>query len=114
MRNLFPREALPDGETNRDGRIEVTTRGRGTCDDSESDTNSKAPANLKDIAEGCRIGFSCINVEGSDGCYAGEAASPSVSRPGGNTQKHHLHIEEDSCSFCHALPQPTWPNVMSI
>ncbi len=76
MRNLFPGEALPDGETNRDGRIEVTTRRRGTCDDSESDTDSKAPANLKDVAEGCRIGFSCINVEGSDGCYAGEAASP--------------------------------------
>ena len=25
-----------------------------------------------------------------------------------------LHIEEDSCSFCHALAQPTWSMVRSV
>ena len=25
-----------------------------------------------------------------------------------------LHIEEDSGSLCHALPQPTWPYFISV
>ena len=78
MGNLSPGETLPDGETNCDGWIEVTTGCRSTGDDSKSDADSKAPANLKDASEGCRIGLLSINIEGSDGCYAGEAGLLSV------------------------------------
>lgn len=78
MGNLSPGEALPDSETNRNGWIKVPTRCRGAGDDGESDSDSKAPANLKDTAEGGRIGLGSIDVEGSDGCYAGEAGVLSV------------------------------------
>lgn len=57
----------------------MTTGCRGTGDDRKSDTNSKAPSNLEDTAEGCGIGLGCIDVEGSDSCYAGEAIALSVS-----------------------------------
>ena len=73
MGDLSPGETLPDSEANCDGWIEVATRCRSTGDDSKSDTNSKPPANLKDAAEGCGIWLLSINVEGSDGCNAGEA-----------------------------------------
>lgn len=63
MGNLSPGKALPDSEANRDGRIEVATRCRGAGDDSKSDSNSKAPANLEDTAEGCGIGLGGIDVE---------------------------------------------------
>lgn len=91
MRYFFPREALPDGEANCDGRIEVTTRRRGTGDDSKSDTDCKAPANLKDTAEGCGIGLGGINVEGSDGCYSRKAGALLVSSPCHNLQKALTH-----------------------
>lgn len=57
VRNLSPRKALPDSEAYRDGWIEVATGCRGTGDDRKGDTNSKAPANLKDAAEGRWIGL---------------------------------------------------------
>ena len=81
MRDLFPREALPDSEANCNGWVEVATRCRGTGYDSKSDTNSKAPADLENIAKGRGIGLGSIEVERGDGCYAGEADLPSVSSP---------------------------------
>ena len=59
----------------------MTTGCRGTGDDRKSDTNSKAPSDLEDAAEGCGTGLGRINVEGSDSCYAGEAGVLSVSWP---------------------------------
>ena len=53
----------------------MATRCRGTGDDSKSDANSEAPANLKNTAKSCGVGLGGINVEGSDGCYAGEAGA---------------------------------------
>ena len=89
--NFSPGEALPDGEANRDGWIEVATRCRGAGDDSESDTNSKAPADLKDTAESCGIGLGSIDVEGGNGCYAREAGALSVSWPRKLLQKALTH-----------------------
>lgn len=81
MGDFLPGETLPDSEAYRDGWIEVTTRCRGTGDDSKSNTNRKAPADLKDTTECCRIRLRGIDVEGSDGCYAGKAGAQSLSGP---------------------------------
>lgn len=51
MWNLSPRESLPDGEANRNGRVEVSTRRRTTGYDSKGDTNSISKSNLEDGAE---------------------------------------------------------------
>ncbi len=79
--NFSPGEALPNSEANCDGWIKVTTRCRGAGDDGKSDTNSKAPSDLKDTTESCGIGLSGIYIERSDGCYAGEAGAMSVPWP---------------------------------
>ena len=78
MGDLSPGKALPNSEADCNGWIEVATGCRGTGDDSKSNTDSKAPADLKDVAEGCRIGLLSIDVEGSDGCYARETEPLSV------------------------------------
>ena len=107
MRNLFPRKALPDSEANRDGRVKVTTGSRGAGDDSKSDTNSKSPTDLKDTAKCCGIGVRGIQIEGGDGCYAREAICLINPIALFEICRTDLHIEEDSCSFRHTLPQPT-------
>ena len=73
MRNLFPRKALPNSEANRDGGVKVTTGSRGAGNDSKSDTDSKAPTDLEDIAKRCDIGVRGIQIEGGDSRYAREA-----------------------------------------
>ena len=78
MRDFPPGKPLPSSEANCDGWIEVTARGRGTGDDSKCDTNSKAPTDLKDAAKGSGIRLSGIEIEGSDGCDAGESNTVSV------------------------------------
>ena len=114
MRNLFPRKALPDSEANRDGRVKVTTGSRGAGNDSKSDTNSKAPTDLKDTAKSCGIGVRGIQIEGGYGCYAREAIC--LINPMGLFEicRKDLHIEEDSCSLCHTLPQPTRSWIISV
>ena len=107
MGNLFPRKALPDSEANCDGRVKVTTGRRGAGDNSKSDTNSKAPTDLKDAAKGCGIRVLGIEIEGGDGCYAGEARCHVNPMALFEICREGLHIEENSCSFCHTLPQPT-------
>ena len=102
MGDLFPREALPNSKGNCDSWIKVATRCRCTGYDSKSDTNSKAPADLENTAEGCGIGLGGIEVEGGDSCYAGKADTRSISSLCRN-MKRSLHIEEDPCSFCHTL-----------
>ena len=114
MRNLFPGKALPDSEANRDGRVKMTTGSRGAGNNSKSDTNSKPPTDLKDTAKGCGIGVLGIQIEGGDGCYAREAIcliNPMVLFGISRTD---LHIEEDSCSFSHTLPQPTRSCIISV
>lgn len=50
--NLLPWEALPDGKTDCDGRMEVAARYRAKYDDGEDDTDGIGPADLEDRAEG--------------------------------------------------------------
>ena len=114
MRNLFPRKALPDSEANRDGRVEVTTGSRGAGNDSKSDTNSKAPTDLKDTAKGCDIGVLGIQIERGDGCYAREAICLINPVALFEICRMDSHIEEDSCSFCHTLPQPSRSWIISV
>lgn len=91
MGYLSPRKALPDSEAYRDGWIEVATGCRGTGDDRKGDINSKAPTDLKDAAEGRGIRLRSIYIEGSDGCYAGEAGPTSISWPFGAMQEARTH-----------------------
>ena len=84
MGHFPPGETLPDSEADRDGWIEVTTRCGGTGDDSKSNANSEAPADLEDTAEGCGIGLGGVEVKGTDGCYAREANALSVPWPRNN------------------------------
>ena len=70
---------MPCGEADRDGGVKVATRGGGTGDDGEGDTNGETPANLEDAAEGGdpeRGG--AVDREGCYGCDTGEAESLSV------------------------------------
>ena len=69
----------------------MATRCRGTGDDGKCNTDSKAPANLKDAAERCWIGLLSIEVEGSDGRYSREADSLSVAWSSIDTQKPLTH-----------------------
>ena len=114
MRNLFPRKALPDSEGNRDGRVKVTTGSGRAGNDSESDTNGKTPTDLKDTAKGCDIGVRGIQVKGGDGCYAREAICLINPMDCFEICRKNLHIEEDSRSFCHTLPQPAGSWVISV
>lgn len=49
--NLSPREALPDGEANRNSWVEVSTRCRTTGYDGKRNTNGISKSNLEDRAE---------------------------------------------------------------
>lgn len=91
----------------------MTARRRGTGDDGKGDTDGEAPANLEDTAESCGARLVGINIEGSDGCYAGEAGALSVCWLV-DVCGNHLHIEEDSCCLCHTLPEPTWSRTISV
>lgn len=91
----------------------MTARCRGAGNDGEGDTDGEAPANLEDTAEGCGTGLVGIDVERSDGCYAGEAGALSVYWLVGICGED-LHIEEDSCCLCHTLSEPTWSRAISV
>ena len=49
--HFAPGEALPDGEAERDGRVEVATGDGGAGDDGEGDADGEGPADLEDGAE---------------------------------------------------------------
>ena len=83
VRDLAPREPLPDGEADRDGRVKVATGDGGTGDDGERDADRKRPADLEDGAEDGDAEFfagggGSGEGEGGDGGNAGEAAGISV------------------------------------
>lgn len=46
--SLAPWEALPVGQTERNRRIEMTTRGWGAYDDSKGNAESKGKTNLEE------------------------------------------------------------------
>lgn len=74
VRDLFPGEPLPNGETDGDSGIEVTTGRWSAGDDGKHDAKSKGPADLEDGAEGCCAqGASSIEDEAGNGCDAWEA-----------------------------------------
>jgi hypothetical protein len=75
VRNLLPWEALPDGKTDCDGRMEVAARYRAEDDDGEDDTDGIGPADLEERTEG-RIGV--VNEEGGSGSNAGIAIIPLI------------------------------------
>ena len=73
-----PWEALPAGEADCDGWIEVTTGSGSTCDDGERDTNGETPTDLEDAAEGGDAnGGGAVDGEACYGCDTGEAESSS-------------------------------------
>ena len=51
VRDFLPGEALPDGEADRDGGVEVASGDWCTGDDSEGDADCKCPADLEERAE---------------------------------------------------------------
>ena len=74
MRNFPPGKTLPDREADCNCGIEVTSRGRSTGNNGESDTDSKPPANLEDGSEGGDTDRAFgINCEGRDCCNTGKA-----------------------------------------
>lgn len=50
VRYFLPGETLPDGERDRDGRIEVATGDGGAGDDGEGDAEGEGEADLQDVA----------------------------------------------------------------
>ena len=79
VRDLAPREALPDREAERHRRVEVATGDGGARDDSEGDADRERPADLENGAEDGDAEFFAGGGgggegEGGDGGDAGEAA----------------------------------------
>ena len=74
MGYLPPGKALPDCETYRNCRVEVTT-GRGCAGyDCKSDAEGESPADLKYATKGRDAdGALCVEGEGGDGCDTREA-----------------------------------------
>lgn len=100
VRDLPPGEALPESETNRDGRVEVSTRYLCTSDNGKSDTESECEADLEDAAEDCDTDawlavcthgdwVCCCEGEAGYGCDAWEDVEEDT---GGFTE----HLAEDS------------------
>lgn len=56
-RDLFPGEALPDGEADGDGGVEVAAGGWGASNNGEGNSNCKGPADLEE-------GAKCGNTDG--------------------------------------------------
>ena len=103
-----PWEALPAGEADCDGWVEVATGGGGTGDDGEGDANGEAPTNLENAAEGGDTdGGGAVDGKACYGCDTGEAGSTLVKDSVlGEIMARHLHVEEHACCFGHAFPQP--------
>lgn len=106
MWNLPPGEALPDGEANRNGRVEVSTRRRTTGNDSKGDTNSISKSNLEQRTESR---FRTVDKERGLGSNAGITALGLVWK---TDLTHHiivisLHIEENTGSFRKHLAKPS-------
>ena len=95
VRDLLPREALPDGETDSDGRIEMPTTDWCHGNDGKGDTDSESPANLEQRTEDIDTYLSGDWVRGceSERSYRGDTRED---------------VEEDTCGFCHALTKDTW------
>lgn len=64
MWDLLPWKALPDSEAESDGRVEMATRCRTTCDDCERNANRIGKTDLENRAKGW---FSIIQEEGGLG-----------------------------------------------
>ena len=76
-----PGEALPCGEADCDGGVEVATGGGGTGDDGEGDANGETPTDLEDATEGGDAeGGGAVDGEACYSCDTGEAGSLSVKR----------------------------------
>ena len=74
MGNLLPWKALPDGETERDGWVEMPAGGGGAGDDGEGDADGEGPANLKEGAKGGGAkGAAGVESEAGYGGDTGEA-----------------------------------------
>jgi hypothetical protein len=109
----FSWEALPDGEANRNGWVEVSTRRRTTGYDSKGDTNSVSKSDLEDGAESR---FRSVDEERGLGSNARITALGSAWRI---DFMHHimvmsLHVEENTGSFCKHLAKPSWPRVFEV
>lgn len=116
MRHLFPREALPHSEANRDGGVEMATGCRSTCYDGEGNTNGKSPTDLKDPAKGrdANGGFE-VQGECCNGCDTGETGEARcqllISQ---RTVDPFLHVEEHARRLGHAFSQDARSLVLEI
>ncbi len=90
MGDVFQGEALPDGEADGDGRVEVAAGGGAAGDDCEGNANGKGPADQKEGAESSDAeGAGAVEGEGRDGSDAGE------------------DVEEDTDGLVHAFSENT-------
>lgn len=117
-----PREALPEGEADRDGGVEVASGRRSAGDDGEGDANPEGPADLEKRAVGRDAnGLSGVEKEGRCCCYAGETGGGEGWSVLGSCNGHisdkcmkYSHIEKDSCGFRHAFSQDTGPVMLCV
>ncbi|KAL8727242.1 MAG: hypothetical protein Q9181_005789, partial [Wetmoreana brouardii] len=74
MRYLPPWKPLPDGEANRDGRVEVASRRGCARNDGKGDADGESPSDLKERPE-CYYAHWTLEVqgEGGNGSNTGEA-----------------------------------------
>ena len=88
MGDFSPWEALPIGEADCDGRVEMASGGGCRGDDGEGDTDGETPSDLEDGAEGGGADWVFgVEVEGGNGGDAGE------------------DVEEDTRGFGHAFAE---------
>lgn len=90
IRDLLPGKALPDGETDSDGRIEMPTTDRRTGYDGKRDTKSKGPTDLEQGSEDCNSNF------GRRGARGGKRERSDRGDTGED-------VEKDACGFGHHL-----------
>lgn len=105
MWNLSPWEALPDGEANCNGWVEVSTRRRTTDYDSKGDTNSISKSNLE---EGTESRFRTVDKE------RGLGSNTRITALGlaWIDFTHHCNIltrRRNTGSFSKHLAKPSWP-----
>ena len=103
VRHFPPGEALPDGEADGHGWVEVSA-GRGCAgDDGKGDTDAECPSDLKEGTKRRDTKFLCaIEEEGGGRCYAGEAVIDKVrimlllvgNKNGLSDEKPLLHLSE--------------------
>lgn len=85
--------ALPEPETNRDSRVEMTTRCGSAGDDGKGDTEGESETDLEERTKG--------RNEKASGCRI----TSNGNSEGGNGRNTGVNIKEDSSGFCKEFPE---------